>query len=410
MIIRINLENKYEYFYLALWGCYTTLFYFLSVSELPYMYDTAGVMRMVNIIFSCILIVLFFLFNKFTAKSVLKYFSFLLLAFLILLINQSISLLVQILFIICFPAMDIITFRKFIKFDMIMKTIFAILIISLCLMGLVNNFILVTAYAIKYSLGFNHPNLLGMFVYIILLEWLFVRFGRMRMKDWILILAIGFLVYLVATPRTSAFAFLFIYLVFIVANKKSKWLSHGWIRFGLVALTPLLGVVTMISSLLYKRNSETWIFLDKILSGRLSVSSALIDKYGLSAFGQKMDILGMREAKILHTAAHPLDCAYVRCAMMYGLIAFIVLCMAYMVLMNYSMRRKLFHIALMCLFFILIGVGESYMLYPVYNVTLFCLLQIESLVSIKDKPATIEFETEKQRGRVPQMQNRMENY
>lgn len=96
--------------------------------------------------------------------------------------------------------------------------------------------------------------------------------------------------------------------------------------------------------------------------------------------------------------------------MMYGLIAFIVLCMAYMVLMNYSMRRKLFHIALMCLFFILIGVGESYMLYPVYNVTLFCLLQIESLVSIKDKPATIEFETEKQRGRVPQMQNRMENY
>ena len=60
----------------------------------------------------------------------------------------------------------------------------------------------------------------------------------------------------------------------------------------------------------------------------------------------------------------------------FGLIFAIILCIGYCIVFGKLMHRKKVEYALLALYFIMIGIGESYTIIIAYNVTLLMLLEV----------------------------------
>ena len=127
------------------------------------------------------------------------------------------------------------------------------------------------------------------------------------------------------------------------------------------------------------------IYLDHFLSSRIRLSAQFMNKYEVKLFGQEIDMIGTRAARLHNVSSMILDNAYVRCLLLYGALYFVTFCIAYMVLINSLLVRQEIALALICIYYVLVGFGESYMLYPIYNIGLLCFLGIVRVRVPKDK-------------------------
>lgn len=87
---------------------------------------------------------------------------------------------------------------KLIKFDIKFKLVWLFFILSLYYTGFLQG---VSDYygregyiRFKQSMGFKHPNIFPMFVFIILTEYIYIRFEKLKSYEWIGVLGIWFLI------------------------------------------------------------------------------------------------------------------------------------------------------------------------------------------------------------------------
>ena len=171
MKIKVTHLGQQEQVFYLIWGVYNILIYLLSFSELSFIYSTTAV-RVIKVITSFLLTIMLLINQRYTVKRLVVYSMVMALLLMIQLQIKQVTFLTNILFILCFPRKNL---NRFIRFDMSLKVICAITIFSLCALGIVDNYIHVTNFAEKQSLGFSHPNVLSTFIYAILIEWLYLR-------------------------------------------------------------------------------------------------------------------------------------------------------------------------------------------------------------------------------------------
>lgn len=370
-------SKSYQQLYFLIWGIYE-FFSTILGSELGRKFDVANIDTTLR---SVIIILLFMLF-MFRRKMTKKFGGLCCLmgglAVFVEISNFNKYFLIYLFFILNAYGLN---FYRFICFDLKIKIITIFCILSMCITGIVDNYTAVFAGGVvKYAYGFRHPNTFTCFALAILIEWLMIRYKKMRGFEWICNLTIFGLVFKYGGGRSSSYAYLIIYFLFILAKREPGIYYNKISEFVFSIITPLMGALSFLGIYLYMYGYEFMRTVDNMLSGRFQAASTFLVKYGINLFGQDISMVSSRNSWDYSVSAQILDNAYAKCLLMYGLIVFLLIMLGYIFLLRQLIKTKHVELALCALFYVIIGIGESYMFDPLYNITLLCLVNVAGVI------------------------------
>lgn len=372
MVLKFKRENytSIEKLFLFIWTFYSAS-YFIFGSELGVEYSVGSLSKAAA--YATIFLQLFMLLflKRYNLSDFLKYAVVLALIFLIEISNSDRSLLIYVLFVILAQYMDI---DKLLRYDIFLKLCILAVIFGMCAVGITSNYSAVINGTYKQAWGFSHPNVFTCYILIILLEWLCVRYKKMRWYEWLFVAAIALATMQIGGGRTSVYTFAVIFILFILATRTPKLFFTKPIKIAFTVITPLMAAMSFWAASLYNQGNATAIALNSVLSGRLRFAAQFINTYGLRLFGQEIDYVSSRTSHTTGATAEILDNAYIRCALDWGILFFVIIIIAYILLMRKLLKTRRVELALLCLFFVLLGFGETYMLRPLYNLSVLCLI------------------------------------
>ncbi len=362
-----------EIFFLLLWTGYSAAYFLLSASELSVDFQVGTLFRNISWGIVVLLILALCVTGKWTRTKCAQLIVVLALLVMVEVTRTDRNLLILILFLLLGQNMDM---GKLLRYDIKLKLVLLAIILGMCALGIVENYASDFYSGYKQSLGFSHPNVLTCYVLTILVEWLCLRFRKMKWYDWVGILAAWAVVMEIGGGRASGYTFLVIYVLFILAALFPR-MPYSLPAKGLfVIATPVLALVSFLGAEYYGRGNSLVIWLDEVLSGRFRYANQALAQYGVKLWGQEIEFTGTRMASMTHSSAFLVDNAYVNCAITWGGIILALLLILYVWLFVKLLRMHRVEYALMSLFFVILGLGETYMLNALYNVTLLCILGV----------------------------------
>jgi hypothetical protein len=265
-----------------------------------------------------------------------------------------------------------INIKELLKLDVFVKIVTVIMVISLCKAGIFPNFTKVINGAYKEALGFSHPNVLTAIVLSILVEWIYLKYDTLRIKDYILVLLSVLWVWNVAASRSSVYSFV-LYFLFVIFSKKHAHIYENKLFITIISLlSSVIAVLSFILLKLYNKGNSVVYLINEILTRRIYQASKLIDKYGVSLFGQFINVRGTRSVDYSSDALFSVDMSYIVIPIRYGLVIFVLLLVGYFIL---TRKASSINKALVpaILYYVILGFAETYFYRIQYNFTLMYL-------------------------------------
>lgn len=381
MKIQIKKMPLIDTAFYVLWAFFSIGYFVLSGSELWYMYSLGTYMSFITYGTIMGLAVLFVLKQNYSLKVIATYSAFILMVAFIEISSSDKTFLVYILFIMMAQFID---FEKFVKFDLKLRIAIYALIILLFLLGVINNYTLSEGGQIKQSFGFSHPNKFACYSFTVLAEWIYVRFYKIKKIEYVVILLSVIFIISNNSGRTTIYTFVLICVLFAMAKIKPEIFYSKISHFMFIIITPLCAIISFVLTNQYMKGSLFAVQLDEFLTHRLRFQSYFLTRYDLNLFGQNIELVSTRMSIITGQQRAILDNAYIRSAFVYGVVYLVFICVVYSIMFHKFLKAKHVELAIFGLFFVLYGLGESYMLNAVYNVTLLCFLGMDKLTPRED--------------------------
>ena len=137
----------------------------------------------------------------------------------------------------------------------------------------------------RVSFGMIHPNLFSVYTFNLILMWSWLNYDRINIKSVVIIFAIFSILFIFTDTRTTyAIGIIFIIMMSILKKKQQSRGFELLSRYLFPSLLVIFGILTFY----YTKNVSFINVLDKILSGRIHLSSYGLNHYGFSPFGQKI--------------------------------------------------------------------------------------------------------------------------
>ena len=373
----IKLKKSEFIFYMA-WILYLSSYIFLIQSELAFSYNTQNLFTFIRGL-TCILLMTSICINRYTIKEL----CIICLMFGIVLINliyiRKLSFFIMMLFIMAFKGVN---FDKFIKVDLILRVLLLLLVITLCYMGIIDNFKININGIDKQALGFSHPNTLGLFVFIILLEYIYLKFENIGLKEYFYIFSIEIILYSIGTSRTGLLLTI-ITITLVILFKKNIIINNNRLIKNIIICFPVIvcsicyGMASM-----YDSASLIWKQIDSVMTTRIHWANYYLDTYNVKLFGNYISPISARTAKISGlTSSNSLDMGYVRIGVQYGIIILIMFVSIQILIQNYAVKEKNWRLLICNCVFIMVGILENLVFSITMNFTL--LIFLYSISNIK---------------------------
>lgn len=186
---------------------------------------------------------------------------------------------------ICISGMKNVDLKKVFISMLKIRFITFILVISLALLGIVEN-TSITMWRngqldIRYSLGFGHPNTLHLSLFILLSLYIYNRYEKLKLLDYIFVIISNIFIYSYSESRTG---FLLVFaLIILTFLSKNKYIKNMIIKAPKYVYIGLL-TVSFITAMLYNK-LPIMNNLNEILNGRIAYSNYYLNTYGFSLFG-----------------------------------------------------------------------------------------------------------------------------
>lgn len=358
----------------TVWGIYLFAYMWLVMSELAFTYNnTSDIFAFVrNATF--IMLLLIILQNKYKVKTFIQVGLFALIITMGVLFSHSLSFL---MILVLGLAIGDVDFRKFVIFDYRLKIVILASIVICCKLGLINNYTAVINGIEKQSLGFSHPNTLGLFVSIIIVEWLYIHYNTLRFKNIVCIFIITMGLYYIGTSRTSWILLLFVTgRSLLLRNREICNLMQNRIIKRVLSLLPIIVCLLCYGgAIAYTKSSLMWNVIDKFFTTRIYWANYYLKTYGLNLFGRSLNTTSARSAMLIGAAqSNSLDMAYVRIGIQYGVIILLFFVLALVILQKYAIRTKNWGLLIANTFFVVLGAVENSIYSVAMNVFLICVI------------------------------------
>ncbi len=366
---QLTARGNFQLIFSCIWLIYSIGFAFCSACESCYTYNLGSYFKYIRVGVCFLLFLLALTMAKATKKRLILSVVIIALSCLIVLSNSSWGFLLMIELILLGQFID---FHKFIKFDIKIKLVLMLCIFLLCFVGLVPNRQGVYGEygSYKMALGFSHPNVFGIYVYTVLVEWVYLRIKKMHLIEYLAICACVVALDIICRSRTAEFTFIAILAMYGIFRLKPGIIYSKIVHALMVISVPIAAIFSWVITWLYGQGNAFAVQLNSFLSGRLSQWYPFFEVYDNTLFGQQIasSSRGNRQVGIL-------DSTYIGIGLRYGIIFLIAFCLIYMYVIHVLLREKKAELALFCLFMVWVGFGESYTYNSFYNVTLIALVR-----------------------------------
>lgn len=370
MKLRINISYVDIVFYFS-WIFYSVIYTLLS-SEYTALVNLTAINKLTQYIVILALASCFFIPKIIVKNKYLRVVIMLMSVAIILMKNPNKNFLIIILFMI---TARYINFECFIKRDFALKLTLFIFIVLSCAFGIINNYTPVINNSQKMSFGFGHPNVYCFYLFVIILEYMYIQYKKIGFKQIFTIFILFISVYLTGAARTSSISFFIVFFLYIFAKKKVAFVCGELMTFLYILGFVVVIIFSFVSVYLYMDGSSIMYELNKIITGRLYLAAEFLKLYDINLFGNEVVTLGARAAKELNEMPMILDNSYIRCVLFYGLVFSLVLVFLYIKKIVYYAKKLNPQWLCITLFFIISGFAESYFINIFYNITLLSLLK-----------------------------------
>lgn len=254
---------------------------------------------------------------------------------------------------------------KYIHFDTIIKIVYYVelvqtsLVIYLYESGIIPEYTMYRGSVLRHSLGFNHPNQLGIRIFLLVVCRCYIRSKKFNLFDWSLIIAAALFVDKVANSKTSAYALVIMALIMAFYELACLFGENlNMYSLIMIVIAAASNIASVSLSCIYIRSNAVLDALDKFMSRRFSNCYVTLRYYGFSWFGQEIRLIFSRPG-IGKTYHFWLDNAYMSILLRYGVIVFALFSALYIVTMIFAKRTgQHLLVAILCLYAIY-GIMEN---------------------------------------------------
>ena len=347
--------NKIFYF------CYIFLLMESMFSTVPFLNKILKYIVYTILIFLVFYIILI---NKdFKKNELLKILIYFTITTITAFVARNKQLLKIMLIIMAFKEID---FEEFIKKDLKYRLIFLIIVILLSFLGLTKgNNIIRENGTFRYSLGFYHPNILGLETLTLCLEYLYINRNKNKPRQFIIVI-IALLFNIFITDSRACITSLLLILIYLCFPKKTfKTICDNLIcKFLIKNIYFIVMILIFILSFNFKINGNNFINkIDDLLSTRLYCANYYIKKHNVfKPFGQYIKRLDSTNNNFL-----PLDIRYIHLTLIYGPIMMILLLYMFYIAFKRAYQNQNYSLILILIIWSIYSLIEANALFDVYN-------------------------------------------
>lgn len=226
-------------------------------------------------------------------------------------------------------AAKYIDFDKVTKISYYVELVMTFLVFYLFMSGIIYEYTLYRGSVLRHSLGFTHPNQLGIRIFLLVVCRCYIRRKNFNFFDCAIIIASAYFVYRVANSKTSYYA-LVILAVLMIFHTIMRKLGGNFDKWSNVLI--VVAIISNIASLFFSLNDIRKIALinkfDRIMSRRFSQCYRTFKYYGIKLLGQDIQLIVNRPGVGKHYHFW-LDNAYMSIMLRYGPVVFIMFSVLY---------------------------------------------------------------------------------
>ncbi len=260
-----------------------------------------------------------------------------------------------------------IDFDDFCKKDFKYRLLFLISIIILSFVGLTNgNDVFRENEIRRYSLGFYHPNILGLHTLTLCLEYLYINRNKERVKQFVVVIITLLFNAFVTDSRACIVSLLlaFVYLCFPKKNL-AKIYDSALCKTTVKNIYLIFMIIMLILSFSFKLDGNNFINkIDNMLSTRIYCANYYVKNYNLlKPFGQFIERL---DDSIVGNFL-PLDIGYIHLLVIYGPIMMALLLYMFYTIFKRSYKNKNYMLISIFVIWSVYSVIETNSLVDIYN-------------------------------------------
>ena len=285
-----------------------------------------------------------------------------------------------------FASRDI-DFREIAKFTLIVEGCGCAAIVLGSVIGLIPNYYNTRSDGtVRYYLGFTYSTLLShLFLNMVLLV-LYLRRERISYYVIVLLAFIDTSIFVLTNSRNSFVLGLAALLAAVILKRgvAGRFRCFGRCMQCCACIAVVLfPVISLLAALLYNPQNDAWKSANLVLSNRLAQTSASVDRYGWTLFGQDIEFVGNGLVPggdgLTDAAAHPdgdanfIDNSYVHVLVINGVLVAMATWMALIISAQQCFRNNDSWMAVILLVVALHSLFDPQLLQLVYNTFLFVI-------------------------------------
>ena len=305
--MKINIYNKLYYL------SYFLLLIYTLCNRVTFLIPVLPVLKYIIPIFLVLLILIQS--RKYKLNCLMIVFMLMALSFVVFLRTKEEFLLCTILYILAAKDVKI---DEFIKKDVKYK-LFILLFVIICYkLGLTSSNIFSRSDGtIRNTLGFAHPNQLGLCLFSISCGIAFIHYKKYKITDYLIFIMSLIICHSVCDSRSSFFGILIVLLIALFR----KFIENNKLINKLIVFLPeVLFLLSLLFTILYTNNFQIAYDVNKVLNSRLYHASAFLNYYGINLFGHYFDYYGLTNLRYDLRGLTILDNAYMHILIHFGVI------------------------------------------------------------------------------------------
>lgn len=267
---------------------------------------------------------------------------------------------------------------KRITFDRIIQIAYRILLIMIPLVvvlrfvGIIADYTMMRGSIQRFSLGFSHPNQLGLRIFQLALCQCYVN--REKINIWNYCNITLAILFVIKVPNSqTAYICLIVFLILLIIYefiRNQKQLLIKLYTDGLLVGTILLYIISMILSFIDVNRNSVLRQIDRWMSQRFSWGHKVWQIYGTSLLGQKIYV-SEKEVRLIGLNRRLwLDNAYMSLFLRYGVITFLIFSCFYIYLIYKKIEKKQYILAIILFLYALYGMMETGLYMVTHNIFL----------------------------------------
>lgn len=248
----------------------------------------------------------------------------------------------------------------------------------LCLFGFIDERTMLRGDNLRFSLGFLHPNHLGMRVFQLMSCHCYINRNKLGVFDYLFIVIS--IIFAIKVPNSqTAYVCLIVFLIVLLGYKyvtNQKEIMTEMYAKSLLIGALLLNILSIILSHIDINRNIVLSKIDKWMSMRFSACHKVWQIYGVSFLGQRVYVLEEERKRMGITIPLWLDNAYINMLLRYGVLVFLIFSIGYLYLIRKMIKQKKYVLVIILFLYSLYGTMEPALYMITHNIFLIAFSDI----------------------------------